>query len=203
MGQSGLILASTSKYRRELLARLRMPFTTASPEFVETAPPEPVTPEGVRAAVLENARGKALSLRGAYPDGLILASDQLGECEGRLLQKPGTVERALEQLRLLAGREHRLHTAVVLLEAATGTVRSEVVTSPLRMRRLPEEALRRYVELERPLDCAGSYLSEGLGIVLFDYLRGDDPTAIIGLPLLAVSRLLEEAGLDPLRPETA
>jgi septum formation protein len=201
MGQPELVLASTSPYRKELLARLRLPFTAVSPAFTEVSPPEPVTPDEVRAAVLENARGKALSLGRHRPQAVILASDQLGECLGRLLRKPGTLERALEQLRFLSGKEHRLHTAVVLYQAAGEVLRTEVITSTLRIRPLPEEELRRYLEKERPLDCAGSYISEGLGIALFEYLRGDDPTAIIGLPLLATCRLLEEAGLSPLGGE--
>lgn len=193
-----LILASTSPFRRELLARLGVPFVSIAPEFVETVPSGPVEAGSVRRAVLENARGKAASLRAAHPGSLILASDQLGECDGHLLAKPGTAEAALAQLLALAGRQHRLHTAVVLLDAATGELAEEVVTSPLTMRPLDEDRLRRYVELDQPLHSAGSYLSERLGIVLFEELGGGDPTAIIGLPLIAVTRMLERFGLDPL-----
>jgi len=191
-----LILASTSASRRELLARLRIPFAVAAPRFEEILPPEEFcTPDQVRALVLENARGKAMSLRAADPSAVILASDQLAECEGKVLMKPGTEERALAQLLRLAGREHRLHTAVVLSEPATGLVEGEVVTNHLRIRALSEAQLREYVRREQPLGAAGSYLSEGLGIALFDYLRGEDPTAIIGLPLIATCRLLERAGI--------
>lgn len=194
-----VILASTSPFRRELLARLRIPFEAEAPLFEELEPPTgPLLREQVRALVLENARGKAASLRDAHPQALLLASDQLGECDGRVLSKPGTEERAVEQLLYLRGKEHRLHTAVVLLEAATGRLEEEVVTSTLRLRELSEPRLRRYVQLERPLASAGSYLSEGLGIALFEELGGPDPTAIVGLPLIAVTRLLERFGVDPL-----
>jgi septum formation protein len=197
-----VILASTSPYRRELFARLRIPFDTAAPRFEELpAPTAQVTAEEVRQLVLQNARGKAGSLRDAYPDGLLLASDQVGECEGRILNKPLTEERAVEQLLFLRGREHRLHTAVVLLDSRSGREVEEVVVSPLRMRDLREEQVRRYVRLEQPLQCAGSYLSEGLGVALFERMGGDDPTAIVGLPLITVTRMLAEFGVDPLRAE--
>lgn len=194
-----VILASTSPYRRELLARLRIPFDTAAPRFEEVAPPSgPVGLEEVRQLVLENARGKAASLRSAYPDGLLLASDQVGECEGRILTKPLTEERAVEQLLFLRGREHRLHTAVVMLDARSGREAEDVVVSPLRVRDLTESQLRQYVKMEQPLQCAGSYLSEGLGVVLFERMGGDDPTAIVGLPLITVTSMLREFGVDPL-----
>jgi septum formation protein len=197
-----LILASTSVFRRDLLARLRLPFDMAAPGFEEISPPPgPADADTVRAVVRENAVGKALSLRDAYPDTLILASDQLGECEGRVLAKPGTEERAREQLRFLAGKEHRLHNAVALLDTRDGRLVHELVTSRLCMRPLSEERIRRYVELERPVRSAGSYLSESLGVALFESMGGDDPTAIIGLPLTAVVRLLERFGVSPLDPE--
>jgi septum formation protein len=196
-----LVLASTSVFRRDLLARLRLPFDMAAPRFDELSPPPGESDaDAVRALVRENAVGKALSLRDSYPDALILASDQLGECEGRVLSKPGTVQRAVEQLLHLAGKEHRLHNAVVLLDARDGRSAHELVTSRLVMRPLTEERIRRYVELERPLHSAGSYLSESLGVALFESMGGDDPTAIIGLPLTSVVRLLERFGVSPLDP---
>ncbi len=199
MSAPRLILASTSTFRRALLERLGLPFTCEAPRFEEALPPAPPsTPDQVRALVLENARGKAESLRALHPGAFILASDQLAECEGRVLMKPGTPERAEEQLRFLRGREHRLHTAVVLADTGTGTLEGEVVTNVLRVRALSDAQIRRYVERDNPVDAAGSYLSEGLGIALFDWIRGDDPTAVIGLPLIATCRLLEEVGIDPL-----
>ena len=197
MEESRLILASTSPYRRELLARLLVPFRCVHPTFEEIHPAE-ASPEEARAIALRNARGKVESLREAFPGRLILGSDQVCECEGRLLGKAGTEERAVEQLGWLVGREHRLHTAVALLEATTGALESEVMTTRLRIRDLSPNQLRAYVRKELPIDAAGSYYSEGLGIVLFEYLRGDDPTAVIGLPLTLVCRLLERHGLGPL-----
>lgn len=197
-----VILASTSPYRRELLARLRIPFDAAAPRFEELpAPSGPVGPAEVRRLVLENARGKAASLRADYPAALLLASDQVGECEGRVLTKPLTEERAVEQLLFLRGREHRLHTAVVLLEARTGRLVEDVVVTPMSLRELTERQLRRYVQLEQPLQCAGSYVSEALGVVLFERMGGEDPTAIVGLPLIAVTSMLREFGVDPLGAE--
>ncbi len=202
MSRRRLVLASTSVFRRDLLARLRIPFETAAPVFAEICPPPgSVDADLVRTVVMENAVGKALSLRESHADALILASDQLGECEGRLLAKPGTEERAREQLTFLAGKEHRLHNAVALLDARDGRMVHEFMTSRLRMRPLTAERIRRYVELERPLHSAGSYLSEALGVALFDSLEGADPTAIIGLPLTSVVRLLERFGVSPLDPE--
>jgi septum formation protein len=198
-----VILASTSLFRRDLLARLRIPFESATPRFDEIVPPRGAIPaESVRSYVRQNARGKAASLREAYPQSLLLASDQLAECEGQVLAKPGTEEKAVEQLLFLRGKEHRLQTAVVLLEAGTGRIEEEVVTSVLRMRILSESRLRRYVQLESPLHSAGSYLSEGLGITLFEAIGGSDPTAVIGLPLITVVRLLERFEIDPLGEPT-
>lgn len=194
-----LILASSSPYRRELLLRLRLPFETENPDFEEIPPPqEPASAADVRAVVLANARGKARSLADRFPDSLILASDQLGECEGRVLSKPGSQERAREQLGFLAGREHRLHGAVVLLDAGSGREWAETTVSRLRMRKLGPGQIRRYVELDDPVHSAGSYKSECLGIALFESMQGDDPTAIVGLSLVATCRLLSEAGVDVL-----
>jgi septum formation protein len=145
-----------------------------------------------------NAEGKARSLAKQYPLHLILGSDQVCECEGRILGKAGSLGRALDQLRFLSGREHRLHTAVALFVPSTGELDRGEITTTLRMRALSDDRLRRYVERERPLDTAGSYYSEGLGIALFESLSGDDPTAIVGLPLVTVCRLLERAGHFPL-----
>lgn len=197
MENARLILASTSPYRRELLARLQIPFECARPPFQEVGRTQG-SPEEARELALHNALGKVESLRFEFPGSLILGSDQVCQCEGRILGKAGTRERAVEQLGWLAGREHRLHTAVALLDTASGAIESDVVTTHLRIRSLPPELLEAYVERELPLDAAGSYYSEGLGIALFEYLRGDDPTAIIGMPLTLVSRLLEQRGRGPL-----
>ena len=197
MEESRLVLASTSPYRRDLLARLRIPFECARPEFAEAAPTEGSFEEA-RELARSNARGKAASLCEGFPGSLILGSDQVCESDGRILHKAGTKERAIEQLRWLAGREHRLHTAVALIDSRTGEIETEIEVTHLRIRDLSAERIAYYVETELPLDSAGSYYSEGLGIALFEYSRGDDPTAIIGLPLTKVCRLLERRGLGPL-----
>lgn len=199
MERRALLLASTSPYRRALLERLGIAFETAAPSFVEEDRPRGVVDASSALDLARrNAVGKARSLAERYPRHLILGSDQVCECDGRILGKAGSPERALDQLKFLAGREHRLHTAVVLFDPMEDGVDLEHVTTTVRMRALSEPRLRRYVAREVPIDTAGSYYSEGLGIALFDSLEGDDPTAIIGLPLLHVCRLLERAGRFPL-----
>lgn len=183
----GLVLASTSPYRKALLERLRVPFDVIAPGWDEVRLADP------DATVLRNATGKAGSGARMRPDAAILASDQVAFCGGRILEKPRTEEAAREQLLWLAGKEHTLHTCVVL-RMPDGLERVETVVARLRVRPLTEEDAAGYVRADRPLDCAGSYRSEGLGIVLFDYIRCDDPTAIEGLPLVATRRILEDAG---------
>lgn len=200
-----LILASTSPYRRALLERLGLPFTAVAPRFEEAAPEPGADPSRV---VTKNALGKALSLLPDHPDSLVIGSDQVAVCGAEILTKPGTPERAVEQLLHLAGREHRLVTAVAVIlsspagAAAKGGTRGDhaVVENHLCMRPLTRAEAEAYVRLERPLDCAGSYKSEGLGVTLFERMEGEDPTAIVGLPLIALSRLLRRFAVDPLRP---
>jgi septum formation protein len=182
-----LVLASTSRYRRALLERLRVPFDILAPGWEEVRFADP------DATVLRNATGKAGAAAGVRPDAAILASDQVAFCDGRILEKPGTEESAREQLLWLSGKEHTLHTCV-LLRMPDGVERSETVVARLRVRSLGPAEIAAYVRADLPLDCAGSYRSEGLGIVLFDSIRCDDPTAIEGLPLVATRRLLEDAG---------
>jgi len=182
-----LVLASTSRYRRALLERLRIPFEVVAPCWSEVRLVEP------DATVLANALGKARSVAQLRPAAAILASDQIAWCAGRTLEKPGTPEAARAQLEWLAGREHSLHTCVVL-RMPDGRELQETVAARLHIRALRPEEIDVYVASDLPLDCAGSYRTEALGIVLFDWMRCDDPTAIEGLPLIATRRLLEEAG---------
>lgn len=182
-----LILASTSRYRRALLERLRIPFEVLAPAWEE------IRALGPDETVRVNALGKARAAAAARPEAAILASDQVGWCGGRILEKPGTIEAACGQLAWLAGREHTLHTCVVL-RAPDGTEREATVVARLRVRPLQPEEIAAYVRLDAPLDCAGSYKTESLGIALFESLQCDDPTAIEGLPLIAVCHLLREAG---------
>lgn len=182
-----LILASTSRYRRALLERLGVPFETLAPAWEEVRLDDPGP------TVRANALGKARAGARVRPEAAILASDQVGWCAGRILEKPGTADAACAQLAWLAGREHTLHTSVVLL-MPDGLEVEETVVARLRMRALTAGEIEDYVRLDRPLDCAGSYKTESLGISLFEALQCDDPTAIEGLPLITVCRLLRGAG---------
>ena len=182
-----LILASTSPYRRALLERFRIPFEAVAPAWEEVRLGDP------DATVRANAVGKARAGAAAFPGAAVLGSDQIAWCAGKLLEKPGLAGRAAEQLTWLAGREHTLHTCVALL-TPDGREHDETVVARLWIRPLTQEQIDRYIRFDAPLDCAGSYRIESLGIVLFDRIDCADPTAIEGLPLLATRRLLEAAG---------
>jgi septum formation protein len=194
-----LVLASTSRYRAELLARLEVPFEALAPAFDEEAEIARFDALGPAGFAAHLARGKAASLRAVRPDAWILAADQIGVQEqgGRavLLRKPGSEEAARAQLASLAGRSHELLTAVVLVGPG-GAPRSEALGHyRLHMRDFSPDEAARYVARHRPLDCAGGYRIEDAGIALFDRIESDDYTGIVGLPLIAVSKLLREAGL--------
>ena len=188
-----LVLASTSPYRRELLARLGLPFRTRAPACDEwalkRALPAGLAPEGVAAAL---ARAKAESLRDVEPHAVVLGSDQLVALGDRILGKPGSVEAAAAQLAALAGRTHLLVTAVAVVHE--GRVLEHVDVTHLRMRALSSAQIERYVAADAPLDCAGSYRLEARGIALFESIAGGDHTAIVGLPLMAVTSLLASLG---------
>lgn len=186
-----LILASTSIYRKALLDRFGLDFTTARPEVDET--PHPGEAPATTAERL--AREKAQAVAATYPDALIIGSDQVAYRGEERFHKPGTVENAIAQLRSMSGQAIIFHTAVCLYNSRSGTYQLEGVPTEARFRPLSEAEIVRYVERERPLDCAGSAKSEGLGISLLDYMRGDDPTALIGLPLIALSRMLRKEGV--------
>lgn len=192
---SGVILASTSRYRRELIGRLGITVTCMPSPFDEEAAKEGLSalPIAERARAL--AIGKAEALGEQYPDAVIIGSDQMGELDGEALGKPHTAENARAQLRRMAGREHRLHTAVALHHRASGRTEALVDTHSLVMRALTDEAIADYVARDAPLDCAGSYRVESLGIALFERVRGDDFTAVIGMPLTRVVALLEGFGV--------
>ena len=191
-----LILASTSKYRAELLSRLQLPFETIAPHANET----PLPGEAPRALALRLAVEKAQAVASAMghtgrKDGLIIGSDQVAHCAGRIMDKPGTHERATGQLRFMRGKETWFDTAVALVDAASGRVHSEVVSIRVLLRELTDAEIEAYLRKEQPYDCAGSAKSEGLGIALMDKLEGDDPTALIGLPLIALTRMLRAEGV--------
>ncbi len=185
----GLVLASTSPYRRELLARLRLPFETARPEVDEAALPG----ESPEALALRLAAAKAAAVAASYPDARVIGSDQVADFDGTALGKPGDREAAITQLTAMSGRAVAFRTAVAL--ASGGTVTTALDTTLVRFRRLDRDEIERYVDLEQPFDCAGSFKSEGLGITLFEAIESRDPTALVGLPLLDTARLLRESGL--------
>jgi septum formation protein len=185
-----LILASTSRYRRELLTRLRLPFTCEAPGVEETAHPGE-TP-GAQASRL--ARDKAIAVALRSPDAVVIGSDQVADLDGVGLGKPGTPERATDQLRACRGREVTFHTAVCVVQRAAAREVAFSDQTRVRFRQLDDEEIARYLAAEQPWDCAGSFKSEGLGACLFDAIRNDDPTALVGLPLIALARTLRGFG---------
>lgn len=183
-----LILASTSPYRRELLERLQLPFTLARPETDET--PLPGESPAMLAQRLACAKAAVIATR--FPGAWVIGSDQVAETGGLLLGKPGNRGTAIAQLTAMAGRETRFHTAICVQRDEQTLVALDTTT--VRFRPLSTEEIERYVDTEQPYDCAGSFKAEGLGITLFEAIDSSDPTALIGLPLIALSRLLREAG---------
>ena len=186
--QRPLILASTSRYRRELLERLRLNFRTVAPEVDETPLP------GEAPAVLAQrlALAKAQAVARLHPQALVIGSDQVADLQGQCLGKPGDHDKAVAQLRAMRGREVIFQTAVALV--APGLVLQELAQVRVRFRDLADQEIERYLRAEQPYDCAGSAKSEGLGIALLDSIDSDDPTALIGLPLIRTCRLLRQAG---------
>jgi septum formation protein len=184
-----LVLASTSRYRRELLARLGVRFETARPEVDET-PREGEAPD---ALALRLAAAKALAVAAQNPGAWVIGSDQVADFDGAPLGKPGDRATAIAQLEAMSGRAVAFRTAVAV--AADGAVATALDTTLVRFRHLDRDVIERYLDAERPYDCAGSFKSEGLGIALFDAIESRDPTALVGLPLIATARLLRDAGL--------
>ena len=189
-----LVLASSSVYRRQLLARLRMDFETFAPQVDET----PLPGEAPDATALRLAHAKAQAVASSRPEALIIGSDQVAELDGLRLDKPGTRERAQEQLRRVSGCVVVFHTAVSVLNAQSGRARAKLVPTWVRFRSLSSAQIAAYLDKEQPYDCAGSAKSEALGIALLEEIRCDDPTALIGLPLITLVSLLQEAGLNVL-----
>lgn len=193
-----LVLASTSRYRHKLLTQLDLPFVAAAPEFDERPEDHRFAALGAEGFALYLAHAKASSLRTSHPDGWILAADQIVVLPpGELLHKPETAERAVEQLMRMSGQQILLITGVVLLDAVTGVAREAVDRHTLTLRAFGRAEAEAYVARHLPLDCAGSFRIEDAGIALFERIEGADFTSIIGLPLLAVCRLLRGVGLLP------
>ena len=188
-----LVLGSTSRYRAELLRRLVPEFEQRAPGTDETLAPDEVPAEGALRLAIAKAGGAA---RGLSTAALVIGSDQIAELDGRALGKPGSVEGAQAQLADCAGREVRFHTGLCLLDTRDGRHRTYLDTTRVQFRSLTDIEIARYVGREMPLDCAGSFKCEGLGISLFERIDSSDPTALVGLPLIALARLLREAGLS-------
>ena len=189
--QRPLVLGSTSVYRRELLQRLRLPFTVMAPEVDETPQPH----EAPDALALRLALAKAHAVAAQQPEAVVIGSDQVADLAGHALGKPGTHERATEQLRLMSGHSVVFQTAVAVVCHATGFEQALLAAVEVRFRPLSDAEIERYLRAEQPYDCAGSAKSEGLGIALLDAIHSDDPTALIGLPLIRTCRMLRAAGL--------
>jgi septum formation protein len=193
-GSRRLVLGSTSRYRRALLERLGIPFDVAAPDVDES----PLAGERPAQTALRLSEAKARAVAARFPDALVIGSDQVADCDGTPVGKPGDRVRAFAQLRALSGRTVVFHTGVALVDAPSGRCRSELVDIASTFRTLSDDEILAYLDREQPWDCAGSVKSEGLGIALFERIASDDPTALVGLPLIAVARLLRAEGVDAL-----
>lgn len=189
-----LILGSTSRYRRELLERLRLPFDVDRPEVDETPRP------GERPAdlALRLALEKARAVAARHPRAIVIGADQVADLDGEAIGKPGDHGRAVAQLRRMSGRRVVFQTALAVLRPATGYERALLAPVTVHFRDLGDAEIEHYLRLEEPYDCAGSAKCETLGIALLSAIESDDPTALVGLPLIRTCQLLREAGLDPL-----
>lgn len=186
-----LILASTSPYRRELLSRLKLPFEVCSPEVDET--PQPGETPDQTAYRLAIAKAKAPAKN--FPDALIIGSDQVATLDGQQLGKPHTHENAVKQLTMMRGRSVVFHTALCLYNTRTGSTHARTIPFTVHFRMLSDAQIEHYLVKEQPYNCAGSAKSEGLGIALIEKMSGDDPNALIGLPLIALIEMLEKEGM--------
>jgi len=186
-----LVLASTSAYRKALLERLALAFVVVAPQVDE----RPLAGEPPADSALRLAALKAQSVRAAHRDALVIGSDQVAASAGRPLGKPGDHATAARQLRSLSGKSADFHTAVAVLDAASGYMQTEVVPCRVHFRQFDDARIESYLRREQPFDCAGSAKAEGLGIALIARIETDDPTSLIGLPLIALSAMLERAGL--------
>ena len=191
-GKRALVLGSTSRYRRELLERLRQPFEVLAPEVDET----PLAGEAPAALAQRLALAKARAVAAQRPGAIVIGSDQVADLDGEPLGKPGNHECAVAQLRRMSGQTVLFQTALAVVCLETGFEASELALVKVVFRQLDDATIERYLRAEQPYDCAGSAKSEGLGIALLDRIDNDDPTALIGLPLIHTARLLRQAGLQ-------
>lgn len=191
-----LVLASTSPYRMQLMRQLGLPFQVAAPHYEESIVQD-IAPELL---VKHLAAGKAKSLAESYPDALIIGADQVFvDASGQILGKPGDFETAVRQLRAMAGRNHTFYTGLSLYDSTSGESMTDFATYRVQLRHLSEDEIRNYLRRENPLDCAGSFKIEGLGIALMQRLEGEDYTALIGLPLIKLVDFLTHFGIGVLR----
>jgi septum formation protein len=195
-GGRRLVLASTSRYRRMLLERLGLAFEAVAPNADES----PLPGEAPAATAFRLALAKAQSVIKAHPGALVIGSDQVADCQGQAIGKPGTHERAVAQLRALSGQTVVFHTGLALVDAASGAHQTALVDVRSTFRHLSGAEIEAYLQREQPYDCAGSVRSESLGIALFERIESDDPTALIGLPLIQLARMLQVAGVAVLAP---
>ncbi|SDK32016.1 septum formation protein [Methylophilus rhizosphaerae] len=191
---SSLILASSSRYRREVLQKLHLPFTCSSPDIDET----PLANESPEQTSLRLAENKARKVAESHPDALIIGCDQVATVDGLQIGKPGNHENAVKQLTMLSGKEVIFHSALCLYDSTNRHMQSTIVPYYVKFKTLTPQQIETYLRLEQPYDCAGSAKSEGMGIALLEYMRGDDPNALIGLPLIALTHMLQQAGIDVL-----
>ena len=189
-----LILGSTSPYRRELMLRLRLPFEVVSPDVDET----PLASESPRALALRLALAKAQAVALRHPQAVVIGSDQVADLDGEPLGKPGTHARATEQLQRMRGKTVVFHTAVAVVCLETGFSQVDLAQANVKFRNLGDAEIERYLRAETPYDCAGSAKSEGLGIALLESIDSDDPTALVGLPLIRTCQMLRAAGVEVL-----
>ena len=189
-----LILASTSRYRRELLQRLRLPFDVLSPDVDET----PHRGEAPAALAERLAMAKAQAVATAHADAIVIGSDQVAELDGESIGKPHTHDAAVAQLRSMSGRRVVFHTAVAVVRRERDFARSAIAPVAVTFRVLADAEIEHYLRVEQPYDCTGSARSEALGIALLAAIDSDDPSALVGLPLIRTCTLLREAGLNPL-----
>lgn len=193
--QRELVLASSSPYRRELLGRLRLPFSVQVPNIDESAQPGETYAQTAQRLACE----KALAISRQLPNAVVIGSDQVAHCKGIRLDKPGDAENAFRQLLLQRGKSSEFHTAVSVVSEGGKKIAVDIVTTRvtfLSEAELSDDMLRAYVEMEKPFDCAGSAKSEGLGIALIKSIEGPDPTALVGLPLIALVSMLRDAGVS-------
>ncbi|KPF48691.1 septum formation inhibitor Maf [beta proteobacterium AAP121] len=191
-----LILGSTSRYRRELLDRLRLPYTCVAPQVDETPQPG----EAPAALALRLALAKAQAVAALHPEAVVIGADQVADLHGEPIGKPGTHERAVLQLQRLSGQRVVFQTALAVVRADTGHAEAQLAGVAVQFRTLDPVEIEHYLRLDQPYDCAGSAKCETLGIALLDTIESDDPTALIGLPLIRTCQMLRRAGLDPLQP---